>query len=416
MRIIIYEYFMNFPFYIAKRYIFSKKSTHAINIISIISVIGVAVATTALVVILSGFNGFADLVASFFTNFDPQIKVEPAQGKTMKADDAKLLKLKALPEIETSSICLEDQALAVYQDHQMMVKLKGVDDNFAELSGIKNILYGDGEYTLHAADLQYGIPGIGVAQQLGLGAVWNGYLRIYAPRRQGQFDMTNPDNAFAVDSLLSPGVVFQVKQGKYDRNYLVTSLAFAQSLFRSPGEISSMEFRLKAGEDVDKVKEEMKQILGPSYTVKDRYEQQADTFKIMKVEKLFAYIFLTFILVIACFNIIGSLSMLIIDKKDDIVTLRNLGANDKQIRRIFLFEGRMISVAGAVLGIAIGLLLCWLQQTYGIVRLGDQAGNFVVNAYPISVHPLDIVMIFFTVIIVGWLAVWYPVRRFTVSL
>ena len=160
----------------------------------------------------------------------------------------------------------------------------------------------------------------------------------------------------------------------------------------------------------------MKQILGPSYTVKDRYEQQADTFKIMKVEKLFAYIFLTFILVIACFNIIGSLSMLIIDKKDDIVTLRNLGANDKQIRRIFLFEGRMISVAGAVLGIAIGLLLCWLQQTYGIVRLGDQAGNFVVNAYPISVHPLDIVMIFFTVIIVGWLAVWYPVRRFTVSL
>ena len=323
---------MNFPFYIAKRYIFSKKSTHAINIISIISVIGVAVATTALVVILSGFNGFADLVASFFTNFDPQIKVEPAQGKTMKADDAKLLKLKALPEIETSSICLEDQALAVYQDHQMMVKLKGVDDNFAELSGIKNILYGDGEYTLHAADLQYGIPGIGVAQQLGLGAVWNGYLRIYAPRRQGQFDMTNPDNAFAVDSLLSPGVVFQVKQGKYDRNYLITSLAFAQSLFRSPGEISSMEFRLKAGEDVDKVKEEMKQILGPSYTVKDRYEQQADTFKIMKVEKLFAYIFLTFILVIACFNIIGSLSMLIIDKKDDIVTLRNLGANDKQIR------------------------------------------------------------------------------------
>lgn len=404
---------MNFPFYIARRYIFSKKSTHAINIISLISVLGVAVATTALVVILSGFNGFADLVATFFTNFDPQIKVEPARGKTMRADDPKLLKLKALPEIEVSSLSLQDQALAIYHDRQVMVNVKGVDDNFEKLTGIDEILYGDGDFQLHAADLEYGVPGIGLAQQIGAGAEWQGYMKVYAPRKQGQLDMTRPEDAFSVDSLLSPGVVFQVKQGKYDKNYLITSLAFAQRLFHSTGEVSSMEFRLKAGEDVDKVKEEMKAILGPSFTVKDRYEQQADTFKIMRIEKLFAYVFLTFILIIACFNIIGSLSMLIIDKKDDIVTLRNLGANDKQIRRIFLFEGRMISVVGAVLGIGIGLLLCWLQQTYGIVRLGDQAGNFVVNAYPISVHPLDIVTIFATVIIVGWLAVWYPVRRFT---
>lgn len=404
---------MNFPFYIARRYIFSKKSTHAINIISLISVLGVAVATTALVVILSGFNGFADLVATFFTNFDPQIKVEPTRGKTMRADDPKLLKLKALPEIEVSSLSLQDQALAIYHDRQVMVNVKGVDDNFEKLTGIDEILYGDGDFQLHAADLEYGVPGIGLAQQIGAGAEWQGYMKVYAPRKQGQLDMTRPEDAFSVDSLLSPGVVFQVKQGKYDKNYLITSLAFAQRLFHSTGEVSSMEFRLKAGEDVDKVKEEMKAILGTSFTVKDRYEQQADTFKIMRIEKLFAYVFLTFILIIACFNIIGSLSMLIIDKKDDIVTLRNLGANDKQIRRIFLFEGRMISVVGAVLGIGIGLLLCWLQQTYGIVHLGDQAGNFVVNAYPISVHPLDIVTIFATVIIVGWLAVWYPVRRFT---
>lgn len=404
---------MNFPFYIARRYIFSKKSTHAINIISLISVLGVAVATTALVVILSGFNGFADLVATFFTNFDPQIKVEPARGKTMRADDPKLLKLKSLPEVEVSSLSLQDQALAIYHDRQVMVNVKGVDDNFEKLTGIDEILYGDGDFQLHAADLEYGVPGIGLAQQIGAGAEWQGYMKVYAPRKQGQLDMTRPEDAFSVDSLLSPSVVFQVKQGKYDKNYLITSLAFAQRLFHSTGEVSSMEFRLKAGEDVDKVKEEMKAVLGPSFTVKDRYEQQADTFKIMRIEKLFAYVFLTFILIIACFNIIGSLSMLIIDKKDDIVTLRNLGANDKQIRRIFLFEGRMISVVGAVLGIGIGLLLCWLQQTYGIVRLGDQAGSFVVNAYPISVHPLDIVMIFATVIIVGWLAVWYPVRRFT---
>lgn len=406
---------MNFPFYIARRYLFSKKSTHAINIISLVSVLGVAVATTALVVILSGFNGFADVVASFFTNFDPQIKVEPAHGKTMKADAPELTKLKTLPEVDVVSFCLQDMALAVYGDQQAMVNVKGVDDNFADLSGIRNILYGNGDYTLHAADLQYGIPGIGLAQQLGLGAKWNNYLRIYAPRRKGQFDISNPENAFSEDSLLSPGVVFQVKQGKYDKNYIITSLDFARKLFHSGNEVSSVEIRLKAGYDVDKVKEEIKNIVGANYTVKDRFEQQADTFKIMKIEKLFAYIFLTFILFIACFNIIGSLSMLIIDKKADVATLRNLGANDKQIRRIFLFEGRMISVAGAVVGIAVGLLLCWLQQTYGIVRLGDEAGNFVINAYPISVHPFDIVMIFVTVIVVGWIAVWYPVRRFTVE-
>lgn len=224
---------MNFPLYIAKRYIFSKKSTHAINVISIISVIGVAVATTALVVILSGFNGFADLIASFFTNFDPQIKVEPAKGKTMSEDDPKLLKLKAMPEVDVFSFCLQDQALAVFSDHQTMIQLKGVDDNFAELSGITKILYGDGDFSLHAADLQYGVPGIGLAQQLGLGAQWKDYLRIYAPRRRGQLDMSNPTEAFSVDSLLSPGVVFQVKQGKYDRNYIITSLEFAQRLFHS---------------------------------------------------------------------------------------------------------------------------------------------------------------------------------------
>ena len=174
--------------------------------------------------------------------------------------------------------------------------------------------------------------------------------------------------------------------------------------------VTSLELRMKPGVDIDNAKEEIQAMLGDKYKVLDRYEQQADTFNIMRIEKLFAYVFLTFILMVACFNIIGSLSMLIIDKKNDVITLRNLGATDGQIRRIFLFEGRMISAAGAVIGIVLGLILCWLQQTYGLIQLGDQAGNFVVNAYPISVHPEDILLIFLTVILVGWLSVWYPVR------
>ena len=401
---------MNFPFYIARRYLFSKKSTHAINVISLISVLGVAVATMALVVVLSGFNGFSDLVASFFTNFDPQLKIEATKGKAMPADDPLLVKVKHLPGVEVATECVQDQALAVYHDKQAMVTVKGVEDNFDSLTHISNILYGDGDFTLHVANLQYGVIGIRLAQDLGTGVTWQDYLQIYAPQREGQYDASNPTNAFVKDSLVSPGALFQVKQSKYDQGYVITSIDFARRIFNRQGEITSLELRMKPGVDIDNAKEEIQAMLGDKYKVLDRYEQQADTFNIMRIEKLFAYVFLTFILMVACFNIIGSLSMLIIDKKNDVITLRNLGATDGQIRRIFLFEGRMISAAGAVIGIVLGLILCWLQQTYGLVQLGDQAGNFVVNAYPISVHPEDILLIFLTVILVGWLSVWYPVR------
>ena len=401
---------MNFPFYIARRYLFSKKSTHAINVISLISVLGVAVATMALVVVLSGFNGFSDLVASFFTNFDPQLKIEATKGKAMPADDPLLVKVKHLPGVEVATECVQDQALAVYHDKQAMVTVKGVEDNFDSLTHISNILYGDGDFTLHVANLQYGVIGIRLAQDLGTGVTWQDYLQIYAPQREGQYDASNPTNAFVKDSFVSPGALFQVKQSKYDQGYVITSIDFARRIFNRQGEITSLELRMKPGVDIDNAKEEIQAMLGDKYKVLDRYEQQADTFNIMRIEKLFAYVFLTFILMVACFNIIGSLSMLIIDKKNDVITLRNLGATDGQIRRIFLFEGRMISAAGAVIGIVLGLTLCWLQQTYGLVQLGDQAGNFVVNAYPISVHPEDILLIFLTVILVGWLSVWYPVR------
>lgn len=403
---------MNFPFFIARRYLFSKKSTHAINIISGISVVGVAVATMALVVTLSVFNGFHDLVASLLTAFDPQLKVVPAEGKTAPADDPVLAEIRRLPQVDVATECVEDQALAFYNGRQAMVKVKGVDDNFNELTHITDILYGDGSFSLHAANLQYGVVGIRLADNLGMSAAWPGFMKIYAPKREGQLDMMNPTEGFVEDSLISPGVVFSVRQARYDRDYVVTSIAFARNLFGQQGMLSQLELRLKPGSDLDAVKAEMQRIVGDKYRVLDRMEQQADTFRIMKIEKFIAYIFLTFILVVACFNIIGSLSMLIIDKKKDVVTLRNMGADGKQITRIFLFEGRMISAIGAVIGILLGLLLCWIQQTYGIVALGQSSGSFVVDAYPVSVHPEDIVIVFFTVLAVGFVAVWYPVRYF----
>ena len=403
---------MNFPFFIARRYLFSKKSTHAINVISGISVVGVAVATMALVVTLSVFNGFHDMVASFFTSFDPQLKVTPVMGKTVAADDPILTQIKQLPQIEVATECVEDQALVIYRGRQAMVTIKGVEDNFDQLTHIKEILLGDGEFELHAADMFYGIPGIRLAEQLGTGYMYDEPLKVYAPRREGQLNMANPMDGLVEDELYSPGVLFQVMQGKYDKNYILTSIDFTRRIFEQQGMVSSLELRLKAGSNFERVKSEIKELAGDQYYVKDRFEQQDDTFKIMKIEKLMAYIFLTFILMIACFNIIGSLSMLIIDKKDDVVTLRNLGASDKQIVRIFLFEGRLISAIGAIIGILLGLALCWGQQTYGWVKLGSSSASFVINAYPVSVHPEDVILIFITVLVVGFLAVWYPVRYF----
>ena len=404
---------MNFPLFVARRYLFSKKSTHAINVISMISAIGVAVATMALVIVLSAFNGFHDLVATLFTRFDPQLEITPVMGKTAPADDPLLATVRQMPEVAVVTECVEDNALAVFQDKQAMVTIKGVDDNFKDLANIQSTLYGDGEFCLHAANLNYGILGIQLAQQLGTGTLWTDPLRDYAPIKEGQFDITDPTQGFVVDSLDAPGVVFYVKQTKYDSRYILVPIAWARNLFGEQGMVSSLELRLKEGSDIGAVKKKIAATVGDKYRVRDRYEQQDDTFKIMQIEKLFAYVFLTFILVVACFNIVGSLSMLIIDKRDDVVTLRNLGASDRQIVRVFLFEGRMISVAGAVIGILVGLLLCWLQQQYGLVKLGGSDASFIVNAYPISVHYLDVFLVFLTVVAVGWLAVWYPVRYFS---
>ena len=402
---------LNLPFFIARRYLFSKKSTNAINVISIISMVGVAVATMALVIVLSVFNGFHDLVASFFTNFDPQLEVVPVKGKVAAADDAVFMKIRQLPEVDMISECVQDQALAFYNGQQAMVNIMGVDDNFARMTRIQKILYGDGDFSLQAANLEYGVPGIRLAQTLGMGARWDGFLKIYAPQREGQLtDMASPADGFVTDSLISPGVVFAVNQAKYDRDYLITSIAFARRLFFRQGMVSKLMVKLKPGTDLDAAKRKIKNLAEGRFNVLDRFEQHADTFRIMQVEKVLAYLFLSFILVVACFNIIGSLSMLIIEKKKDVQTLRNLGATDRTLTRVFLFEGRMISALGAVVGILLGLLLCWLQQEFGLVPMGDSSGTFVVNAYPVSVHYSDVLIVFITVLAVGWAAAWYPVR------
>lgn len=400
---------MNFPFYIAKRYLFSKKSHNAINVISAISVCGVALATLALVCTLSVFNGFQDLVATFFTAFDPQLKVTAVKGKVFDGQDPRILQIRELPEVELCSESLEDNIMVQYQDKQTMAVLKGVEDNFDCLTPIDSILFGRGELILHDEVVDYAIPGIQLLSTLGASIRFLDPLEIYAPKRGAKVNLANPSTAFSTGQLFSSGLVFAVNQEKYDGSYILTSLRFARDLFQYTSEVSAINLKLKPEADTDAVKEKIEQILGEDFCVSDRYEQQADTFRIMEIEKLISYLFLTFILVIASFNVIGSLSMLIIDKRDDVNTLRNLGANDNQIVRIFLFEGRMISFIGASLGVVLGLFLCWLQQKYGLIALGS-SGTFVVDAYPVSVHLTDVIVIFITVLAVGFLSVWYPVR------
>lgn len=401
---------MNFPFYIAKRYLFSKKSHNAINIISGISVCGVALATLSLVCTLSVFNGFQDIVASYFTAFDPQIKITAASGKVFDGQDKRLNFLHSIPEIAVFTETLEDNAMVQYKDRQTMAVIKGVQDNFEQLTEIDSILYGKGEFILHDSIVDYGVMGIELVSTLGTGVQFVDPLQIYAPKRNEKVNMANPAASFTQDYLFSPGVVFAVNQEKYDGAYILTSLDFARRLFDYQTEVSAIELKLKPDANTSNIKKTIQNKLGNDFLVQDRYEQQADVFRIMEVEKLISYIFLTFILLIACFNVIGSLSMLIIDKKENVQTLRNLGADDKLISRIFLFEGRMISLMGAITGIVLGVVLCFAQQEFGIISLGNTAGTFVVDAYPVRVHFWDIVLIFSTVIIVGFLSVWYPVR------
>nr|WP_223854828.1 FtsX-like permease family protein [Bacteroides sp. GM023] len=350
------------------------------------------------------------MVASFFTAFDPQLKITVREGKVFDGQDERIRAVCALPEIDVFTETLEENAMVQYKDRQAMVVLKGVEDNFEELTAIDSILYGAGEFLLHDSIVNYGVMGVELVATLGTGLQFVDPLQIYLPKRNAKVNMANPGASFNRDYLYSPGVVFVVNQQEYDGKYILTSIDFLRQLLDYTTEVSAMELKLKPGASVSSVQSKIEKILGDDFIVQNRYQQQADVFRIMEIEKLISYLFLTFILMIACFNVIGSLSMLILDKKDDVVTLRSLGADDKLISRIFLFEGRLISLFGAVSGIILGLILCFIQQKFGLISLGGGGGTFVVDAYPVSVHAWDVVLVFVTVLAVGFLSVWYPVR------
>jgi lipoprotein-releasing system permease protein/zinc transport system substrate-binding protein len=399
---------LNLSFYIAKRYFFSKKSQNAIHIISLVAVCGVAVATMATVCTLSVFNGFQGLVSSMFSSFDPELKITPVKGKVFDPSTEKFLEIYSLSEIECISESLEDNALVRYKERQVPVVLKGVSDNFAELTQIGDVLI-DGEFVLKNDVSDFAVLGIGVAGNLGVNANFIFPLDIYAPKRGAQVNLSNPASSFNIEYAYISGV-FLVRQQVYDDHYLITSIGFARELFNYETEVSALEIRLKNGENIRAVQKKIQRIIGDEYEVKDRYRQQEAAFKMMNIEKWVTFLMLCFILLIAAFNVVGSLSILIVDKQKDSITLRNLGAGNKLISRIFLFEGWMISAFGAVVGIFLGILLCLGQQYFGWLKLGGGNGTFTVEAYPVRVAISDLFFVLITVLGIGFSAVFYPVR------
>lgn len=399
---------MNFAFYIARRYLFSKKSHNAINIVSMVSVCGVVVATIALICALSVLNGFNDLVSSLFGNFDPELRITPLRGKVFDPSTPEMKQVRELPSLAFFCEVLQDNALVRYRDRQGVATLKGVDDQYKNLARIDSVLI-DGEFKLNDEVANYANLGIGLAFSLGVNAGFVSPLEIYVPKRDERVNMSNPASSLNLEYAFI-GAVFRTDQQVYDDSYMIVPLSLARSLFHYDKEVSAVELRVKEGYDVASVKKEIQRIIGDNFVVKDRFEQQEASFKMMQVEKWMTFLILTFILAIALFNVVGSISMLMIEKQADVRTLRNMGANDMLIRRIFLFEGWMISSFGALIGITLGVILCLLQQEWGLIKLGESSEAFIIDAYPVRVEMADIVTIFLTVITIGFLAAWYPVR------
>jgi ABC-type lipoprotein release transport system permease subunit len=371
------------------------------------SVCGVAVATVALVCALSVYNGFNDLVASMFSSLDPDLKVTPRAGKVFEPSE-KIRRLTELNGIASYGEVLQDHALIKYGERQQIGIIKGVDDNYRELTAIDRALI-DGEFILFDEVTDYATLGIGLAAALGINADFVYPLEIYAPKRDERINLSNPAASFNREYAYIRGV-FQINQPMYDEAYMIVSLDLAKKLFTRDNEASALEIKLKEGASAHAVKKEVKALLGEGFVVQDRFEQQEASFKMMQMEKWMTFLILCFILTIALFNITGSLSMLMIEKQNDVKTLRNLGADDSLIRRIFLFEGWMISGFGALAGIAVGLAVCLLQQELGLIKIGT-SGAFIIDSYPVRVMAGDVFLVFVTVMAIGFLSAWYPVYR-----
>ena len=397
---------MNFSFYIARRYLFSKKSHNAINIISLMVACAVTVAVMASVCALSVFNGFESLVSNMFSTFDPELKITAAKGKVFDPNDDLFTEIKILPEVEIVLESLEDNALVEYERRQVPVVLKGVCDGFTKMSDFESILV-DGEIKLQDGVNNYALLGAMLAMNLGINARFVYPMQLFVPRRNAPVNLANIASSYNREYVYIAGF-FRVDQPIYDENYMLVPIALARELFDYETEVSALELKLREGSNVKQVRNKIRKIIGADYLVQDRYEQQEDSFKMMQIEKWVTFLVLCFILLIAVFNVIASLSMLIVEKKEDVRTMRNLGADSRLISKVFLFEGWMIVTLGVLSGIVLGVLLCLAQHHYGWLKLG--AGDFVVNAYPVVVSLVDVLIIAFVTLGIGFVTVLYPVR------
>jgi lipoprotein-releasing system permease protein len=394
--------------YIARRYLFAKKSRNAINVISSVSVAGVTVGTMALIIVLSVFNGLEALVRSIFNTFDPDLKITPAEGKTFIPDSTSLTLLSNINGVSCYSLCVEENALLKYGDKQYIATVKGVDDRYSDVTGIDSSMW-DGEFVLRSEQGRpYAVPGIGIANFLGIRVNFITPLNIYVPKRTGNADL-NPENAF-IRNYIFPSGIYQVEQ-EFDSKYVFVPIDFARELLEYKSEVTSLEIRFTDNARESDVKRNVEKIFGKGFIIQNKYEQQEIFYKVMRSERLAIFLILTLILIIASFSIIGSLTMLIIEKERDIEILRSLGADNNLIRKIFIFEGWLISILGALAGIALGFIVCWIQQTYGIVRLRSE--SLVMDAYPVVMKIKDFIIVPGTVLIIGFWAAWYPVRFLT---
>ncbi|MGE0018511.1 MAG: FtsX-like permease family protein [Draconibacterium sp.] len=396
---------MKLSLFIAGRYLVSKKKQNIINIISAISMGGIIVGTLALVIVLSVFNGFSDLITSFFSRFDPDLKITPAEGKMFDPQQQEIQRIKNHPDVIHYAEIIEDVVLLKYGNQVYPAIMKGVPDNYRQYTSIDSLIV-DGEFFLEKDGINYVAVGQGVAFYLGLSPRFPEPLQVYVPKKGNQV-LINPARAVS-QGLVYPSGVFAVLE-EVDSKYIIVYQPFAARLFESGTQISSIELGIKPDANIKKIQKEIKKNLGNVFHVKTKYQQHDLVYKTMQSEKWAAYLILIFILIIASFNILGSLSMLIIDKKEDIMILQSMGATSKTIRMIFLFEGWLISLVGAVTGTLLGLLLCWVQITFGIISLPSN-GSFLISAYPVRVVFSDILIILVVVLFIGFLASWYPVK------
>ena len=395
---------MRLPLFVARRYLFAKKSSNAINIISAISVAGVTVGTMAFVVVLSVFNGFDNLVKSLFNSFDPDLKIALVEGKSFIPDEQKLKQLEATPGVIAYTKVVEENAIVAYREKQLPATIKGVDDNYLKVSGIDTMIV-EGEFVLRERGVDYMVMGQGISYYLSanLGAVLP--LTIYMPVKIEGYSVNVQD---AINSYrVYPKGIFSIEQ-EYDLKYIIVPYRLAAKLLNDSLSVSSIEVKVKKGM-VSRTKLAIREIFGENFSVKDRFQQNEMFYRVMKYEKWIIFFILGFILMIASFNIIGSLSMLIIEKKKDIATFQSMGADKTFIRRVFLTEGLMISMTGGIVGTLLGILLCWIQMRFGIIKLSG-SGSFIIDAYPVAMQLSDIVFAFLTVIALGFFAAWYPVR------